>query len=317
MSKKLNQLLKFINKKLTILFEKTEWLQKKYKKTASSRYGRLIRMDSYHVYPMLFLPPLWAIWMAGASGEIGSKITLSLIFILGAFITRSIGCIINDIADIKFDKQVERTKLRPLISGEVSIAEAIGLAGTMTVMAVIILLSLPERVIYVGIAAAIMIVIYPFSKRFTNVPQVVLGFTFNLGVLIAWLTVTNSYYFQMLVLYITSAILTIAYDTVYACQDMQDDEATGIKSFPIFIKSQGREIKPVIWHLYKVSMICLGIAGLGMGMGLGFYLALGAGGYILYNNLEDCNLNIPSSCAQTFKKVNSFLFIIFLGIVFN
>lgn len=317
MRKKLENLFKIIKKIIAKLLNNIKFIPDRYNNVANSRYGRLIRMDSYHVYPLLFMPTLWAIWMADESGEITSKLIISIIFILGAFLTRSIGCIINDIADRNLDKVVERTKSRPIASGEVSVTEAASVAGTMTTLAVILLLSLPTRVIYIGIIAAIMILIYPLSKRFTNLPQVILGFTFNLGVLIAWLTVNDSYYFQLAMLYLSAVNLTVGYDTVYACQDIEYDKEAGIKSFPLFIKSQGREIKPVVWHLYKVSMACLGIAGLGMGMGLSFYLALGAAGYMLYNNLEDSDLNLPSSCASHFKKINSFLLVILLGIIFN
>ena len=292
-------------------------LASRYKNAASSPYGRLIRMGSYHIYFLLFLPTWSAIWMANTNENLTQKFLLSLLFAIGAFLTRSAGCIINDIADIKFDKKVERTKDRPLVTGEVKISQAISLTILMLLLAGIILITLPSRVFYIAIIAIIMMVIYPLSKRFTNLPQLVLGFTFNLGVLIAWLTVSDSQFFQLSMLYIGFSMLTFAYDTIYGCQDIAYDEEAGVKSFPLFIKSQGKDIKEVVWHIYKLSFTAIGIAGLGMSMSSSFYLALAAIVYITYNSLNECNVSDPTSCNNHFKKISLVLLILFLGIAFS
>lgn len=304
--------------KLNKILLLAEPLYDRYKSIADSRYGRLIRMSSYHVYFLLFLPTWCAIWMVDEGQDWLHRSLLSLIFALGAFLTRSAGCIINDIADIKFDRQVERTNGRPLVTGEVKISEAVTLAVIMSGLALVILMFLPSRVLYVGIVAAIMTVIYPLSKRFTNCPQLILGFTFNLGVVMAWLTLSDSHLFQLAMLYIGFSMLTFAYDTIYACQDIEYDKEAGVKSFPLFIQSQGRHsIKDVVWHLYKLSFTGIGIAGLGMGMGSSFYLSLGGAIYILSNSLDICNIEDPQSCSDHFKKISLVLIIIFLGIAFG
>lgn len=307
----------FFLKIWSFLSEKFSPLGKKYNNCASSKYGRLIRMNSYFIYALLFLPTWCAIWIADHSNDILNRILLCILFAIGSFLTRSIGCIINDIADIKFDRQVERTKSRPLASGEVTVSQAISLVLIMSLLALIILLSLPQRVLYIGGIAAIMMILYPFSKRYFNVPQLVLGFTFNLGVLIGWLSVTDTYFFSMIVLYVGFSMFTVAYDTIYACQDLQDDEVAGVKSFPLFLQSQGRNIKSVVWNLYKFSMSCIAIVGLSMGLNSSFFLALAIGIYLIYNYLDICDISKPDSCAENFRKSLVFLFILFLGTVFG
>lgn len=292
-------------------------LAESYRKAADSQYGRLIRMGSYHIYLLLFLPTWCAIWMADQNNDLLHRSLLSLIFAIGAFLTRSAGCIINDIFDKKFDGKVARTKLRPLVTGNVKLSEGIVLTSVMLCLSAIILSILPGRVFYIGIIALIMMIIYPLSKRFTNLPQLVLGFTFNLGVLIGWLTVSDSQFFQLAMLYMAFSLLTFGYDTIYACQDIEDDEAAGVKSFPLFIRSQGREIKDVVWHIYKLSLTCFGIAGLGIGLGSSFYLSLAAIIYILSNSLDSCNIEDNDSCYEHFKKITLVLLLLFLGIVFG
>jgi 4-hydroxybenzoate polyprenyl transferase len=245
------------------------------------------------------------------------KLLLSLLFALGAFLTRSAGCIVNDIADIKFDRQVMRTASRPLVTGEVKISEAIILAIIMSALSLIILMLLPSRVIYVAVIAAIMAVIYPFTKRFTNCPQLFLGFTFNLGVIMAWLTISDSHLFQLAMLYIGFSTLTFGYDTIYACQDIEYDKEAGIKSFPLFIQSRDRSIIDAVSSIYRSSFTAFGIAGLGMGMGSSFYLALGTAIYVTFNSLDLCKIEDPQSCLDHFKKITVTLIIMFLGIAFG
>lgn len=274
-------------------------------------------MDSYYVYPILFLPTWCAICIADKTDETFSRILLCLLFAIGAFLIRSVGCIINDLADVKFDRQVTRTRTRPIASGEVKVSEAIKIALVMSVMSLIILLSLPKHVFYVGVFGAVLVAIYPFAKRFTYLAQLILGFTFNIGVLIGWLVVNNNHYLQLAMLYLGFVFLTFAYDTIYACQDLEDDIEAGVKSFPVLLKIRDRDIKTTVWNIYKLSMTCIGIAGLGMNLCSPFFFGLAGAAYMLYNGLETCEIEHRKSCAEHFKKTNIFLFILFLGTVFG
>jgi 4-hydroxybenzoate polyprenyltransferase len=321
MKKKHRQIYKIVEdftlQLIAFILNKTRPLQERYKKYSQTRYGRLIRMDSYHVYPILFLPTWCAIWIADRSDELFSRILLCLLFAIGAFLMRSVGCILNDLADVKFDKQVARTQHRTIASGEVKVSEALKVAFVMSVMSLIILLSLPKHVFFVGIFAAALVAIYPLAKRFTYLAQLVLGFTFNSGILIGWLIVNDNYYFQLGMLYLGFVFLTFAYDTIYACQDLEDDVDAGVKSFPVLLKMRGYDIKATVWNIYKLSITCIGIAGLGMSLCSPFFFGLAGATYMLYNWWETCNIQLNKSCAEHFKKISIFLFILFLGTVFG
>ncbi len=302
---------------IELCITKTKPVQNLYLRGSKTKYGRLIRMDSFYVYPMLFLPTWCAIWIGDTSGSFMPRIVLCLIFAIGSFIMRSVGCILNDIADIKFDREVSRTKNRPLASGEMKVSEAINIAFFMSILAFIILLSLPINVFIIGIVGALLTILYPFSKRFTNFPQLILGFTFNIGVLMAWLTVNHKNYSQLAILYIGFAFFTFAYDTIYACQDLEDDLKTGVKSFAVLLKLRGEDIKVVVWKIYRLAIGCIAISALGMNLNSSFFFGLAGASYILYNALESCDISDTKSCAEHFKKSTIVLFILFLGIVFG
>ena len=144
-----------------------------------SPYTRLIRLHKTIGVQLLIVPIFWT--LALATNSFLEFSLFSLIFILGAIIIRSAGVIINDIADCKFDKNVSRTKKRPLASGELSINQAVKFLAILLLIALLILLMLPIKAIYTGIIAFILISAYPYSKRYTKYPQIFLGFTFNIG----------------------------------------------------------------------------------------------------------------------------------------
>ena len=162
-----------------------------------------------------------------------------------------------------------------------------------------------------------MTMLYPFAKRFTHLPQIVLGLTFNIGVLMAWLTVNHQNYFQLILLYIGFAIFTFGYDTIYACQDLEDDLKAGVKSFATLLKVKGQDINAAVWKIYRISMSFIAISGLSMNLNSVFFFSLAAALYVLYNSLESCDISDPKSCAEHFKKSTIFLFILFLGTVFG
>lgn len=313
----LKELIKRITGFLEIMLVQTKPLKRAYNDLAQSQYGQLIRMSSFYVYPMLFLPPWAAVYMADESDSVTKRVILCFIIAIGAFVTRSFGCVINDIFDKKFDEQVQRTKNRPLASGKITISEALAIAFIMGLLALMLLTLLPQRVLYVAAACTVMMIVYPLTKRFMEAPQAVLGLTWNAGVLIGWLSVSDSHWFQMVMLYVGFSLFTWGYDTIYACQDLQDDLKAGVKSFPTFIIKKGGNIKTVVWKLYKASLACIGIAGLGMGLHSTFFLSLAAGAYLLYNQLETCDIQNNRSCAAHFRKSGIFLFILFLGTIFG
>ena len=293
-----------------------EPLRRNYMKIAAMKYGRLIRADKPSVYLMLCLPTWSAAIMASRNGYSLDLLLFCILFLMGSVMMRSIGCIANDIADRKIDGKVGRTKYRPITSGEVSVKEAIFIAGLMSACTAGMLFFLPQKSTLVCCVAFIMTCLYPYSKRFTYFPQLVLGLTFNTGIPIAWFCFTDESILPMMMLYIGFVLVTIAYDTVYACQDVEDDKKIGVKSLALYLYQKEYSIKSVVWQLYRISAICFGIAGLGIWMKWQFFAMLGLATYILYKDLEELNLENPNDCAKHFKQdIILYILLIFIGIV--
>tara|TARA_Y100000590_G_scaffold440390_1_gene565695 strand:- start:149 stop:931 length:783 start_codon:yes stop_codon:yes gene_type:complete len=178
-------------------------------------------------------PAIWSILIV-LKEEI--NIYLILLFAYGSFIMRSAGCIINDIIDKKFDKNVTRTKYRPLVSQNLEIHDAIILFIVFLSIGLSILLTLNSTCILLGFIAFPLILIYPLIKRYSYFPQLFLALVFNFSVLIAWTASKGFFDFQSLILYFACIFWTMGYDTIYACQDLKDDKNIGVKSLAIYLE---------------------------------------------------------------------------------
>lgn len=170
---------------------------------------------------------------------------------------RSAGCILNDIADYRIDRQVSRTASRPLASGALSLADAISLLSLLLSLALIILLQLDKRLIGLAGAALLLIIAYPYMKRITWWPQLFLGITFNLGAVFAWLTLESSISWALLWLYLAGISWTVGYDTIYAHQDIEDDLRVGVKSTAIRF---GKYNRLAIAGCYSLATLGLSLA---------------------------------------------------------
>lgn len=191
---------------------------------------------------LLAWPVCWALWLAtGGTPEL----SLLAIFGAGVLLMRSAGCVINDIMDRRFDAQVRRTTLRPLASGVMSVKAAWILLATLLLMAACLLVFLNARTQVIALLAAGMTLLYPLGKRFTYLPQLILGMTFNMGVLMVYTQIQGQIPTQAWLLYTASVCWTLAYDTVYALQDKEDDLCIGVKSTAILV---GR------YHMLFVSL---------------------------------------------------------------
>jgi len=204
---------------------------------------------------LVLWPALTALFIA-SNGHPSAKVFF--IFLLGTFVIRSGGCIINDIADRKFDKHVARTKARPLATGEIKLIEAYILAGILFSIGFILVLFLNIFTIYLAIIAALLTVLYPLMKRITHFPQVWLGFPFNAGILIAFTAVQNKIPFSAILLYFSAVLLTIAFDTFYAMVDYEDDIKIGVKSTAIIF---GQHAKKIILSLSFIAIFLLILVG--------------------------------------------------------
>ncbi len=219
---------------------------------------------------LLMLPTLWALVLA-SHGQ--PPISLLIIFVVGSFLMRSAGVVINDLADRSFDRQVDRTRMRPLASGELGAPEAFATATALVLMAASLLVFLNQLTILLSPVALLLAALYPFTKRIIQLPQAVLGIAFGWGVVMAWAAVRNSLDNQVWLLYATTVSWAVAYDTIYALQDRADDARIGVKSSAILFGARA-------WIAVGISLsgmlILLTVTGWLVGIGPAFYVMLAA-----------------------------------------
>ena len=210
--------------------------------------------------PIGFTLLVWPCWFALASLPINSLKNLKwyFFFFIGAFLMRSAGCIVNDLVDIKIDKNVERTSKRPLIIKSVTIFEAIIFLILLLIFAFIILMQFNSKAILIGLFSIPLIVIYPYMKRFTYWPQLALGIIFNWGILISSIQFNGYLSSTFILLYVGCIFWTLGYDTIYAYQDREDDIKNNIKSTAVLFKDQG---KKYVFSFYIIFLIILGYIG--------------------------------------------------------
>jgi len=217
---------------------------------------------------LLVLPSWWIIPIGAAS--VPDMLRLMLIFLIGAIITRAAGCIINDLWDRRLDQQVERTKTRPLASGDISVFAAVLFLALLGLIGIGILWQLPLMAIYVGLASVPLVVAYPLAKRVTWFPQFVLGLTFSWGVPLGWAAATGTLPDSgILIIYAGAVAWVFGYDTIYAVQDMSDDAAVGVKSSALAFAAN---LKQAVGAAYGLAILLLSL-GLYIQIGIGIWLA--------------------------------------------
>lgn len=274
-------------------------------------YALLIRLHRPIPIFLLLWPTLCALWIA-THGHPDLK-TL-FIFIMGVFMMRSAGCIINDFADRHFDGAVERTKHRPLAKALVSIQEALFLFAGFCLVGFLLVLQLNWLCIQLSFLAVALVVIYPYTKRFLSVPQLILGLAYSSGVLFAFAATTNTLPFEAWLLYLITVLWTIAYDTMYAMVDRVDDLKIGIKSSAIFFGDKDKfaiallQISIlVLWILLSIVINCKPI----------FYIVLGFASITFIYQQSLIRQREPQKCLQAFSNNHWFGLLIFLGLIMN
>ena len=203
---------------------------------------------------------MWPCWfgMANLQHDTIDLIYWYILFLIGAFFMRSAGCIINDIIDIKLDKKIKRTSNRPLTSKKISIYEAIIFLLLLLILSLIVLFQFNTKSILIGLVSLPIIIIYPFLKRYTHWPQLGLGLAFNWGVLIVSVEFLGNITFDFLLLYIACIFWTLAYDTIYAYQDKEDDVQNNIKSTAVLFGNKGHHY---VQFFYAIFFIIIGFLG--------------------------------------------------------
>lgn len=218
-------------------------------------YARLSRLDRPIGTFLLLWPCLMALWLA-AGGLPDLKVLI--IFIIGVFVMRACGCIINDYADRELDTYVERTRSRPLASGEVTVKEALGLFVVMGLFAFGLVLLLNPLVVKLSLVGMLLTIIYPFTKRYTNMPQMFLGTVWSWSIPMAYAAQTGEVPVEAWWLFAANWFWTVAYDTMYAMVDRDDDLKVGIKSTAILF---GRYDRQIIGLFQLAALACFMTAG--------------------------------------------------------
>ena len=216
----------------------------------------LIRFDK----PVGFMLLLWPCWFALAYVPLNQieLIHWYIYFMIGAFLMRSAGCIINDLIDINLDKNVERTALRPLTSKKISILEASLLLLVLVFFSLMILLQFNINAILTALLSVPLVIFYPYMKRYTHWPQLCLGLVFNWGVLIVSIEFFNEINLYFFLLYFACIFWTLAYDTIYAYQDREDDLENNIKSTAVLFGALGHKF---VMTFYTIFFLIIGFLG--------------------------------------------------------
>ena len=231
-------------------------------------YWRLMRADKPIGTYLLLWPTVWGLLWA-ANGLPPWHITV--IFILGVFLMRSAGCIINDYADRKIDGGVERTQARPIVSGEVQPKEALQLFSLLVMLAFGLVLFLNTYTIVLSVGALFLASLYPFMKRYTHLPQVALGAAFSWSIPMAFMAITDELPLWLWLIYMANLTWTVAYDTAYAMVDREDDMRIGVKSTAILF---GRLDITVIALLNTLTLMLLTYVGWITHLHFSFYIGL-------------------------------------------
>jgi 4-hydroxybenzoate polyprenyltransferase len=272
------------------------------------QYALLIRLDRPIGTFLLLWPTLWGLWIA-AEGFPAPNVFI--VFVLGVFLMRSAGCVLNDIADRRFDPLVSRTRTRPLAAGKVSSVEALMVAGSLIFIAFLLVLTMNELTIQLAFVAVILVGIYPFMKRFTYLPQFFLGLTFGWSIPMAFAAQTNAIPQIAWLLLIANILWSVTYDTMYAMVDREEDLKIGVKSTAILFDDADRVIIAIIQALVLITLIIIGRQA---ELGLSYFISLGIAACFFLYQLRLIWKREPKQCLRAFLNNNWFGLTIFIGL---
>ena len=271
----------------------------------------LTRLKKPIGYMLLFWPCAWGLTIAYDFGEKNNTFLFYIaLFLIGAILMRSAGCIVNDIADKKFDKKVFRTKNRPIASGKVSVNRAIYISTILCVIAFLVLIQFNNFTIILALGSMPLAFIYPFMKRFTYWPQFFLGITFNYGLMLGWSSINNNLDIIPIIFYIGAIFWTLGYDTIYGFQDINDDEIIGLKSTSIKFK---KNPKIFLMISYLIFISCMIVGGLLLDFALIFFIFLIAPlVHLIFYQIKNLDPNNSEVCFKIFKSNNFLGLLMFL-----
>lgn len=258
--------------------------------------AQLIRLDK-PVGTWLLLWPCW--WsLALASGGMPDAVVMAW-FALGAFCMRSAGCVVNDLADRRFDAQVARTRSRPLASGALTPYDALCVLALLLAVSLLVVMQLHPNLLWWSIGSLVLVGSYPFMKRITYWPQAFLGLTFNLGALFGWVAVEGGIALPAMLLYAAGICWTLGYDTIYAHQDTEDDIRIGVKSTALRF---GARTRPIVALFYALMVLLLAAIGLVLGLNWGYFAVLCLVAAHLFWQIATLNIHHGANCLARFRS---------------
>ena len=261
--------------------------------------------------PIGFLLLMWPCWFSLSLMKLEINLLLSwlIIFLMGSFFMRSAGCIINDMVDKEIDKNVYRTALRPLASGNISLIEASILLFILLFLSLLILLQFKFFTMIIGLLSIPFVILYPFAKRFTHFPQIILGLIFSWGILIVAYEFNQKINLNHIVLYVACVFWTIGYDTIYAYQDKVDDIKNSTKSTAVFFDQNG---KFFVFICYFIVISAFGYLGWSSSKSIFSLIIMAIIGFCTYIAIRKWDIDSVKSSAFYFRQNNIFAIMLFV-----
>ncbi|EMU1128905.1 TPA: 4-hydroxybenzoate octaprenyltransferase [Citrobacter koseri] len=274
-------------------------------------FHRLMRTDKPIGALLLLWPTLWALWVATPGVP---QLWILAVFVAGVWLMRAAGCVVNDYADRKFDGYVKRTANRPLPSGAVTEKEARTLFVVLVALSFLLVLTLNTMTILLSIAALALAWVYPFMKRYTHLPQVVLGAAFGWSIPMAFAAVSESVPLSCWLMFLANILWAVAYDTQYAMVDRDDDLKIGIKSTAILF---GRHDKLIIGILQIAVLALMALIGWLNGLGWGYYWSVLVAGALFVYQQKLIIGREREACFKAFMNNNYVGLVLFLGLAMS
>jgi 4-hydroxybenzoate polyprenyltransferase len=265
-------------------------------------------------YLLLFWPCAWGLTIAyDFEKKVDTYLFYLILFFIGSVLMRSAGCIVNDIIDKKFDQKVFRTQNRPIAKNKITVFRGLLYSMLLCFLALIVLLQFNKLTIILALCSMPLAFTYPLMKRYTYWPQLFLGITFNYGLLLGWISISDDMITIPFILYFGAIFWTLGYDTIYGFQDIKDDEIIGLKSTSIKFKNSPKKFLFLCYLIFSISLFIVGIK-LNFEK-IYFLILLLALFHLFIIQVYKLNINNTFNCLKTFKSNNFLASIIFVSLI--
>ena len=274
----------------------------------------LTRLKKPIGFMLLFWPCAWGLTLAyDFSNSLNNYFFYLFLFFMGSVLMRSAGCIVNDISDKEFDKKVERTKNRPIASGNISVKLGLFYTIILCSIAFLVLINFNNLTIILALGSMPLAFTYPLMKRFTYWPQLFLGITFNYGLVLGWTAIQGEINAVAIIFYFGAIFWTLGYDTIYGFQDIKDDEIIGVKSTSIKFKKKPKLFLTTCYLVFLISLILVSfIMKLNS---MSYFFIFISTVHLFFFQIYNFNYQDPKTCLKIFKSNNFFGAIVLCNIL--